>query len=176
MEVRYITPFATDLNIGRAYNEAISELPEDCYVCLRDGDTMFLTSDWGLQIEQIIKSNPSFDLITCMTNRIAIKEHCVSGMFDEDSILRHVEKAKALQEFWGDIVTPTNVAPGLCMIFHKSLWHKYKFKENSIIFDKEFSKDVIKGNGRIGLAKGLYILHLYRYGKENPKKYKAHLQ
>lgn len=175
MIIHHIRPFSTTKNIGEEYNSRISELPNDCYVVLTDGDTMFLTSDWGAQIEQIIKDNPHYSVITCMTNRIANPNHCVTGMFDNDSIMAHVIKAHELQLMHGTKCIDTVVAPGLLMIFHKSIWDKYKFKENSIIFDKQFSNDVIKGGGKIGLAKGLYMLHLYRYGKPNPTKYKAHL-
>lgn len=175
MKIHHIRPFSTSGNIGKEYNDRINDLPDDCYIALTDGDCMYMVSDWGSHVESIIKNNQNYDIITCMTNRIGISNHCVPGMFDQDSVLSHVQKAKSLQEFWGDIVIKTHVAPGLCMIFHKSLWSKYKFKENSIIFDLEFSKDVIKGGGSIGLAKGLYMMHLYRYGKDKPKKYKAHL-
>lgn len=175
MIIHHIRPFATDKNIGKCYNKRISELPEDCYIALSDGDTMYLTSDWGVQIEQIIKDNPSYDVITCMTNRIANEAHCVPNMFDEDSILKHMFTALDLQITYGSQCIDTDVAPGLLMIFHKSIWHKHKFKENSIIFDRLFSNSVIKAGGKIGLAKGLYLLHLYRYGKPNPKKYKKHL-
>lgn len=175
-QIRYITPFALDKNIGRAYNEAIYELPDDCFVVLRDGDTMFLTPEWGNQIEQIIKDNPDYDLITCMTNRIGVKELCVDYLFDCKDISTHIIDCEFRWRENKTKVIPTDIAPGMLMIFHKSLWLKHKFRENSIIFDRQFSNDVIRGGGKIGVAKGLYIFHLYRFGQENPQSYTKHLK
>lgn len=175
-QIRYITPFALDKNIGKAYNEAISELPDDCFVVLRDGDTMFLTPYWGKQIECIIGMNPEFSLITCMTNRIGVRDCLLYGEFMDKPI---EEQIKLAYTCWVDHKTDvkqTLVAPGMLMIFHKSLWLKHKFRENSIIFDRQFSNDVIRGGGKIGVAKGLYIFHLYRFGQENPQSYTNHLK
>jgi hypothetical protein len=70
---------------------------------------------------------------------------------------------------------PTGIAPGLCMIFHKQTWEMAGgFPENSITFDREFSA-MVRRFGKIGLAIGLYVLHLYRYGSDNPKKDINHL-
>jgi hypothetical protein len=175
-QIRYVTPFALDKNIGKAYNEAISELPDDCFVVLRDGDTMFLTTEWGNQIEQIIKYNQDYDVITCMTNRIGVRECLLYSEFMDKPIEKQIEIA---QTCWLDHkadVKQTLVAPGMLMIFHKSTWAKHKFRENSIIFDRQFSNDVIRSGGKIGVAKGLYIFHLYRFGQENPQSYTKHLK
>lgn len=177
MEIRHITPFSTSLNIGGEYNKCISELPNDCWVVVRDGDTMFLTPDWGKQIEEIITANPDYDLITCMTNRIGIPDLCVkSQMFDEPDIRLHIDLALSASRGCRTLVEPTHCAPGMLMIFHKSVWVKAGgFEENTIFFDKRFSKAVTKYGGKIGVARGLYILHLYRFGQTNPKEYRDHL-
>lgn len=175
MEIRYITPFANDKNIGRAYNQAISELPDDCFVVLRDGDTMFLAPEWGTQIETIIKDNPDYDVITCMTNRVGLKDCLLFGEFRECEISDHIWAAQICWYENGTEVKQTTVAPGMLMIFHKSVWQKHKFKEKSIVFDRQFSAEVIVGGGKIGVAKGLYIFHLYRWGSNNPKSSINHL-
>lgn len=176
MKIRYITPFATDKNIGKEYNAVIDELPDDCYVVLRDGDTLFLTSEWGKQIENIIKDNPNFDVITCKTNRITTSTSLEQGMFDITDMDKHVAKAKELQSKYGAKVEPCNIAPGLLMIFHKSVWYQVKFQEHSYIFDKQFSQQCREKGMRIGVAKGLYLFHLYRWGSLNPSKYISHLK
>lgn len=176
MKIRYITPFSTEKNIGKAYNEAIQELPDDCYVVLRDGDTMFLTPDWGNQIERIIADNPDYSVITCMTNRLGLKECLVGGIMNEHDMQRQILLALIMQGEYSSDVCPTTVAPGMLMIFHKSVWAKVGgFKENSILFDREFSAAVIRNGGKIGIAMGLYIFHLYRYGQKNPQNYTKHL-
>jgi hypothetical protein len=176
MKLRFIEPWSSALNIGGSLNEIINKLPDDCYIVARDGDTMFLTPKYGNQIEQIIKANPQYDVITCMTNRIGIKEHCVAGMFDIESISAHITMALAIEYQHGTECIDTHIAPGMLMIFHKSVWQKHKFEENSIFFDKIFSKKVIASGGKIGLAKGLYLLHLYRWNQDSPKTYREHLR
>lgn len=176
MKIRYITPFALDKNIGREYNQVISELPDDCYIVIRDGDTMFLTPDWGKQIEEIILANPEYDLITCMTNRIGNVFHTVPNMFDVEEISKHINLANHMNDFWKAKVTETNICPGMLMIFHKSLWNEIKFHECTIFFDKRFSETALRKGKKIGIAKGLYLLHLYRWGQEKPKDYIKHLQ
>jgi len=172
MELRYINPFALDLNVGFEYNKVISELPNDCYAVLRDHDTLLFPGS-GNHIPAIIEANPQFDLITCLTNRVGVGLHCVPGMFDVDSILEHQNKAAELWQLYGTETIATGVAPGFCMIFHKRVWERVGgFKENSIFFDREFSNAVRKF-GKIGLAKGLYIFHSYRMGKD--KKDISHL-
>ncbi len=173
MKIHYITPFSTDKNIGKEYNERISELPDDCYIVLRDGDTMFLRSDWGEQIAKIIEQNPEYSLITGVTNRIGLSDLLVKDMFDEDSIQKHIDKANELFSY---DVKPCSVAPGMLMIFHKSVWQKIKFVENTLSFDGYFSQEVRRNNIKIGKAIGLYILHLYRYGHQNPRTYLTHLK
>ncbi|SMC45823.1 hypothetical protein [Pedobacter africanus] len=176
MEIRYITPFSTDShrhgypNIGGEYNQVISELPDDCWIVLRDGDTMFLTSDWGRQIRQIIEANPDYDLIGCMTNRVGVKEQLWYGEFTEGDISKHIFMAYTAWNDHNVTVKPTNLVAGLCMMFHKSVWAKVGgFPAHDIIFDRVFCSKVLKFGGKIGIAQGLYIFHLYRWGQNNPQ-------
>src|SRR5690606_6552830 len=83
----YLTPYGTDGNIGREYNEQISLLPDDDWICIRDGDTCFTTPDslWGVQISDIVKRHGnSFDLIVCYTNRLASPNQCFKGEFSDN--------------------------------------------------------------------------------------------
>lgn len=183
MEIRYITPFSTKHNnskwpnIGGEYNKCIAELPDDCWIVLRDGDTMFLTPDWGNQIKNIIENNKDYDLISCMTNRVGLKTHIYSDfLFQCKDISYHVCHAQTRNIVSGSDVIPADIAPGYLMLFHKSLWQKVGgFKENSITFDKIFSNKVLKSGGKIGIATGLYLFHLYRWGQKNPEKSIKHL-
>ncbi len=174
MTIHYITPFSLELNIGAEYNARIAEL-SDGWICLRDYDTLLFPKACN-HIAEIIEANPEFELITALTNRIGVHLHCVTGMFNEDSILEHQNKAEELWDRFGTGIMETGIAPGLCMIFKKSLWQRIGgFKEHSITFDREFSNDAKKSGTRIGLAKGLYIFHLYRYPHQDAKIHTQHL-
>jgi hypothetical protein len=174
INIIYSTPARTDKNIGKAYNDFMATVPNDAWVCLRDGDTMFMTPDWCKHIEDIIKENGNkFDLIGCMTNRLRGKHQLIDGMFDNESISDHLEVAKQIRS--NKVEAVPGVA-GLCLIFRKSLWEKVKFIENSIYFDTQFCKGVTISGGRIGVASGLYLFHLYRWGQKDPCNYTKHLK
>lgn len=176
MRIHYITPFATDKNIGKEYNARIKELPDDCYIVLRDGDTLFMNSDWGNQIADIIKSNPNYQIIGAMTNRLGVSDQLFEGKISENSNINYHINIAEQAKIFKTLVRPTNLVAAMCMIFHKSIWDELGgFKEDSIFFDKEFCKSAIAKNMNIGVALGLYIFHLYRWGQDKPQFYKKHL-
>lgn len=179
--IHHITPYhcAVKPNIGGYYNSVIDVLPDDSIIVLRDQDTLILDpSGFNTMLYAFIKCDnmEDYSVITCMTNRLGLKDHCVPEMFNEESISKHIEKATELRSEFGHKIVETSVAPGMLMIFHKSTWDKHKFEENSIFFDRIFSKKVIQSGGKIGLCKGMYLLHLYRWGQNNPTQYTQHLK
>lgn len=168
--VNYLTPFRSDKNIGRAYNEACATAPEGSWICLRDPDTMFLQPDSQALIEQIVASDPPFDLIGCRTNRLRGDHQCIRMMFDEKNIGPHIEIARELADKNKTlIISTTEPIAGMFMLFKKSLWDRIKFDETAIRFtDKKFSADVMAAGGKLGVAQGFYLFHLYRWGSNNP--------
>lgn len=176
MIIHFIQPFSQSKNIGQEYNARISELPDDCYICLRDQDTLPLRSDWGAQIYQVIEANPNYQIIGCMTNRLRAPYQLYQGKFSNDpNIENHIKIANELWEQNGTKVTDVPIVAGMCMIFHKSVWEQIKFTENSIFFDKEFCNMARQKGMKIGVARGVYLFHLYRWGQSDPFTYKSHL-
>jgi hypothetical protein len=168
----YSTPFDTTKNIGRALNEfcALVPSPED-WICLRDGDSMFLLPDWGNQVEDIIQANKDhYDLIGCMTNRLRGTHQLHKGVCSNNMDMRdHYHIATQLKADQGICVERTlSGIAGVCMLFQRKVWDKVKFKENCINFDTVFSKELLKAKMRIGVAKGLYCLHSYRIWSDTP--------
>lgn len=176
--VHYVTPWLTG-DIGGGLNAAISLLPEDAWVCVRDGDSMFLLPDWGRQIEQIIAEHgDQFAVIGCMTNRLRAEYQLHEGTIsDEPDIGRHLAIAQARQSEHGASVVPVDgPVAGLCMIFRRSTWERHPFPRRSFNFDQHFCHAVTREGGRIGVALGLYLFHLYRWGQANPCRYRDHLK
>lgn len=170
MYIHYLTPFRSDKNIGRAYNEACATAPEGSWICLRDPDTMFLQPDSQALIEQIVESDPPFDLIGGRTNRLRGSHQCVTMMFGEKNIGPHMALAKVLADTNRDMIIPTTQPiAGMFMLFRKSLWDRIKFDETAGMYtDQVFSRDIIKAGGKLGVAQGLYIFHLYRWSSSHP--------
>lgn len=177
VKIHYSNPWASDKNIGRVYNEFCAGVPADDWICLQDGDIMYLTDFWGRQIEDIVNLNGNYALIGCYTNRLASPHQCHNGEFSENTdLMHHIEIAEKLyNDHYAEVEQISKGIAGMFMLFPKKTWLKHRFRENTNAFDSFFSKEVLKGGGKVGLAKGLYVLHKYRLGKENPKENIEHL-
>lgn len=177
--VYYSTPFSYSKNIGKALNEFCALVPnEDDWICLRDMDTLFLHNFVGRQIQDIIsRHGDTYHMFGCLTNRLAGGHQLYGGKFSDDpDIHNHYAIAQRLYNEKYDIVTPvTNAIAGMFMLFPKWIWTQFKFPENSIIFDTSFCQNILAYGGKIGVCQGIYMFHLYRWGKPNPKRYKKHL-
>jgi hypothetical protein len=177
MSVFYVTPWKTG-DIGGGINESLALLPSDAWVCVRDGDTMFLSADWGAQVEQIIARNGvRFDVIGAMTNRLRSRYQLHDGAISEvGDIGYHREIAR---QRWRDYGASVGEVPGplagMCLIFHRSVWERVPFEPYTIWFDKRFSSRVRELGGRLGVAHGLYLFHLYRWGEADPANSIEHL-
>lgn len=177
VRIHYSNPWASDKNIGRVYNEFCTSVPNNDWICLQDGDIMYLTDFWGRQIEDIIKQNPQYDLIGCYTNRLASPHQCYNGEFSENTdLMHHIGIAEQLyNKYYSDVEQIHKGIAGMFMLFPRKTWLKHRFRENTNAFDSFFSKEVLKYGGKIGLAKGLYVFHKYRLGKPEPKTNIEHL-
>lgn len=179
-KIWYSNPYSTEKNIGKALNEFCELVPDNDWICLQDGDMMYLTPDWGLQIEKAVeKYGNHFSLIGCLTNKLGRDIQRYKGEFcNNENINYHFEIAEKLRkEHFAEIedITHKKQIAGLFMLFPKSLWNEIKFKENIPDFDDEFSKEVINKGGKLGLMKGLYVYHLYRIWSDKPIGDKKHL-
>jgi hypothetical protein len=181
IKVHHITPARSDKNFGKAINDLIKDLPEEDWICLRDIDTLPVNHVAFIkQCETIAKENKA-DLISCMTGRLGLTYQLVDGvMSDNDSISKEIKKAEMLNTRFGcsvDIIEDT--VAGVMMLFPKSLWESVGgFKQGGILIegsmlDYHFCMAAKKLGYKIGIAKGVYLFHLYRWGKN--RKDKSHL-
>ena len=169
--IHHITPFLTG-DIGKGINQQIEHIPDKDWVCLRDQDTLFLLPHQGAMIENIVKSNPSFDVIGCSTNRLASTFQLWQNEFSEvTDIVYHQQVAKQAYAEYGIDLSPVHEGEhlaGLFYLFRKELWNEIKFQEKSIQFDLIFCNELYKKGKKMAVAKGLYLFHLYRLGSKNP--------
>ena len=92
MDIYYLTAWASDKKYGKALNSHIKHLPDDSWIVVMDGDTCFLTEDYGTIIEEAIEDNPAATLMTCRTNRsynqqFLKEENIVEGIIGKRHIL-----------------------------------------------------------------------------------------
>lgn len=185
--IYYFTPYSLEKNLGIAYNRCMEIIPnDDDWGCLLDGDTMFLTPDYGVQLDEITKLAPHTGLFTCLTNRAGYK-HQVFGnkMSNSADIVHHRAIAQWCRDRNRHKLRPltTNVC-GHLLLIKKSVWRAVGgFTENSIRdegassnllgVDDNMSKKMRLSRRSVMCMDGVYLFHYYRLleGEKN----KSHL-
>lgn len=173
IKIRCIQPWSSKKNIGGANNEEIQKYHDDDWIVLTDGDSCWVLPDWGAKVEEVIRQyGNEFDLIGCTVNRLGGLHQCYNNEFDTKvDGYEQWDRANEVWEKYGAKVETTSGVAGVCLIFKKSTWKRVGgFKENSITADTEFNKSIRRTGGKIGIAKGLYRMHLYRIWEKDHKK------
>lgn len=181
VNIWYSNPFSIEKNIGKALNDFCSNVPDNDWICLQDGDMMYLTPDWGKQIAEVVTNyGNKYSLIGCLTNRLGrpIQVYDQANYNNHDIKFHYDLAVKLANDNWGvvDDITHKKYVAGMFMLFPKSIWLKNRFKENVSYFDDEFSKGVLRQGGKVGLMKGLYVYHSYRIWSDNPVRDRDHLK
>lgn len=166
-KIHYFTPYAYDKNLGKAYNECFKNIPDHDYVCIMDGDTMFLNNDFGHQIAKTIKKRPGGAIYTCLTNRIGnpeqqyrVKISNISYIDYHKNIADNLKKTKEL-----DTASAKKRTSMLVSVISKKVWNDIKFRDGMIGVDWDFSQRVLDAGHKIYIMQGLYVFHLYRFGQ-----------
>lgn len=172
MTIEFIQPYTTNGLIGAEYNRAISNVPADSWVCITDHDTL-KPPGFADRVHAVLKTHGRPDRIFgCMTNRVGYKNPVVvRAMYENDSVTDHLEMAKHLWKQNHTQIFEHPIVCGYCMVFHRSLWDGFDgFPDRSITFDK-----ILSGLGKTYIMAGVYIFHLYRWGRTNPEFVTTHL-
>ena len=196
MKVHHITPGHSDKNIGQAINELIQGLPKTDWVCLRDIDTLPMNHRTFFERCEEIARSGKYDLVGAMTNRSGMQDQLYYGDISNNIDLNyHLKIGEKLDKMYRANIKPcrTTIA-GFFMLFSVAIWEKAgRFREGAIrmpldakdmnnhrvkdkFFDWHFCNDVKNVGGKIGIAQGIYIFHLYRIWDSNPKKAVNHLR
>jgi len=174
--IYYFTPYSTERNLGKAYNNYMRLLPSnEDWACLLDADTMFLCNDFGNQINDIVNKYPDTGMFTCVTNRAGYEDQRYNGVFSyESDICKHKEIAiECKKKYYCDLKEINSHINGHLILIKKSTWLKVGgFSENTIRdenadsnllgLDDNISRKILKENLKIMLMKGVYLFHYYR--------------
>ena len=188
--IHYITPGHSDLNLGREINNAVRLVNDDDWICLRDIDTMPAYHEvFFKQVEDISKTN--YGLVGCITNRLGLKHHLIDGEKSENSDWKyHRQIGKERYEMFGSSIVKcdfnmqemSHSIGGVMMLFPKKVWESVGgFKEGGIaidgkFFDWHFTKAVIEKGFKIGIASGIYLIHMYRPDAKDTRYETSHLR
>jgi GT2 family glycosyltransferase len=164
-EMIIITPYATDKDLGRQYNQAMAMIPDSGHACLMDIDAMFLTPEQPGIIQQYVERYPDA-VLTCYTNRISpLSKQLYGGKMNEDSDIKtHIKIAATLQKNERTVKVIGNPISGFLMVVPKKVWQKVPFLEGigCLGVDTWFSRALHKKGVPILLMESIYIFHSYR--------------
>lgn len=160
------TPYRKDRNLGKAYNEIMQMLSDNDSACFTDGDTCFLTPDFGTIIQNYHERYPN-TVLTCKTNRIHRLSKQLDGwQMDEECNVRDlITKAESRKH----LTTVTEIRPGegmsgVLMVVSKKIWKEVPFIENGgcLGVDSQFRIDLHNAGIKTYIMDGLFIFHQYR--------------
>lgn len=165
MMIDFIQPYDFSLNIGKAYNDAVSKC--DNWVCITDQDTLKFEG-FARRVKTIVDQADKRQVITCTTNRLRRdNKNVIHELYDESDINVHWRYYNDAWDTHGSRLERTKeVIAGACMIFHKSVWDTVKFREQEVTFDGVWTTQIRRAGFTTWCAVGLYIFHLYRWGRD----------
>jgi len=170
MKVIAMTPFGLDMNLGRAYNEAMEMLPEDGWACFLDHDAAWTTRKWYPQVVEAAIRYPETGLFTCYTNRIAsswqrLDQYDNHDMRHQRSVGEKQTKVRTLLD-----VTDTQGIGGVVMVVSKRAWRDVGgFVDGLLCVDHQMHFAQRKAGRKVYLIEGLYVYHWRRaFGDELP--------
>lgn len=164
--IYFFTPYSQTKEFGVACNNHCRLVPNDeDWICIMDGDCMFLTPDFGTVMQQYIDKYPETGLFTCLTNRVGTDSQMWPGMFEEKDILEHRKVAMELRDKKHlEVKELGKFISGYLMLFKKSTWLKVGgfVTKGVLAVDNHFSSAIYNRQMKIRLMESLYVLHYYR--------------
>jgi GT2 family glycosyltransferase len=161
-----IIPYDSGKRLGYAYNQAFRNIPSAEVLCLRDGDTCWLTPDYMIHIDQYHRLYPDA-VLTCFTNRVSplSKPQLLTGSVDPNPDLRnHLKLAEKQKKDLYKVTEITRDISGVCMIVPRAVWEKFPFDEELLCLgvDTYWNRKIREAGIKILLMQGVYIFHSYR--------------
>ena len=162
--VYYLTAWSSTKNYGEALNDHIQHLPDDSWIVVMDGDTCFLTDDYGDIIQEAIKDKPNATLMSCRTNRGYGQQ-----MSEEKDIVRLRKIAEDHSRLPAHYTKVNAILPAFFWLFPKKTWLRNPFDTEKIIhnfnsFDTRWVRKIHPKN--MYIVERLFVFHFYRLHKK----------
>lgn len=168
--IYFFTGWDSDGNLGESYNRNMAMIPNnEDYGCFIDGDAVYTSQDFGDRLERIIKANPQYAVLTCMTNRVGQSYQVVKTMWKNENMSQNRKMGNLLWSKHGtqvDDITNSLEFSGVLILIKKQDWIDIGgFKTKGVLgVDTELHNRVRNHKKLIGLMRGFYVQHWYRYG------------
>jgi len=174
MKVHIMTPYSTEKNLGKAYNEAVSLIPDGDWICVIDYDVMFLSPDCGTILREYVNKYNDTGIFTCLTNRIhpLAPNQLLNTVSENTDIKHHIILANEQKKLLYNVKDVNHPISGFLMMFSKETWKKHQFTEDKkcLGVDNFFSQSVLKFKP-IRVMLGLYVWHTYRINNITDKSH-----
>lgn len=170
----FFTLYAQNKKMFQAWDQLMQLVPDPGdWVCMLDGDTAFLLSDFGHQIQAYIDKYRGTGIFTCYASRCANRDQLLDPNHPQSSenpsILFHRNRAESCFITRHFLVKDIFKAYGHLMVIQKQTWDAIREQvkrdtSHSGIFntDTSVSRAVRHRKLKIKVMEGVYILHYYR--------------
>lgn len=170
MNIHFHVTYSLDKKLAPYYNGVMAMYPDEDFVVLCDGDSMFTLNDFGHKIKEVIDANPEYGLFTCLTNRVACPYQVVRGMEQEERMNEHWRLGKELWEKNGtkviDITNEQLLSGVLMCISVKEFNETGGFSGGAMLgVDNSIHAAFAASGKKVGLMLGIYVMHYYRNNK-----------
>lgn len=174
--IYYFTPYSTSKNFFEAIDAQMNCAKPNDWICLIDGDTMFLYSDFGHKLQKFTELYPDTGLFTCVSNRCHYECQRYEGVLSNESdILHHHQMAHSAFEKYGYRVKEVKRRiAGHLMMIKASTWMQVRKDVEAAVktqnkkvlgVDTKISNAMIKRGLKIRIMEGFYLFHFLRLNK-----------
>lgn len=178
--ILYATPYSENKRLIESYNDIWSRVADNDYAVVLDGDAMFTTRTFGHQIAETMRANEQYDVFTCMTNRVANSLQVVPSAWDSNDMHYHRELGDKRWNDWHthvEDITTCSPLSGVMIAMKGGTWRNlYKKLQHTqwlmLGLDNDIHIQARAAGMKVGLMKGIYVMHYYRNGNQSDK---AHL-
>jgi hypothetical protein len=164
-----MVPYAADMNLGRAYNEAMRLLPEHAWACFMDHDAMPTTRQWYRQITEAISFKPDAGAFVAMTNRIASPWQRIGDKQSNDIGLHRRYGTQRLHVRTLLDITETKGFGGVLFAVSKAAWREVGgFADGLGCVDHSIHFGLQRIGRKVWMIEGLYVYHFRHQGEDDP--------
>ncbi|HVZ97971.1 MAG TPA: hypothetical protein VG847_13910 [Chitinophagaceae bacterium] len=171
------SPYRTDRNLGKAYNEALALMNEgDEAMILMDYDVLILLPDQLFHIHEYVRLYPEGDMFVCWGSRTfpGNAQLYKDKVSTDPNINNHISIARDCYKHLYNVTPVKQDISGFLMVIRRRLFREIKFAEDlkCLGVDTLFSRKALDAGKIIYRMDGIYVWHTYRLEKGiNDKKH-----
>jgi len=163
-------PFAPDMNLGRAYNEAMGLLGEDDWAVFLDHDAIWTTREWYKQIQEAVAKVPDAGIITAIASRGWQTWQWSNPSPDNHDMAYHRQRGKEKLKVRTllDVTAASGIA-GVVMVISQRAWLAAGgFVDGMYCVDHGMHFALAKLGYKVYVHEGLYVYHWRRANGDAP--------